>query len=188
MDFQSKTENLQGGDTLKTPNLANHAKPIRGKGLPHANPFNPSQTRKSHQTYGPPPTTTPPNPLNHAKPSQSFPTKIHIVPTLLTSHIQIGSSVYATLPSWGFYLLRWRSMYLNRMYDGPPSVWRETIDPLFGNSLFPELSSWGWTSLQNGDHVWSAFWFGRKMFIGKQVKISNLEFFLFFSEFFLSVK
>ena len=50
MDFQPKTANFQGGDTRKTPNLSNHAKPIRGKGPPHSKPFNPSQISKSH-TY-----------------------------------------------------------------------------------------------------------------------------------------
>ncbi len=53
MDFLPKTVNLQGGDTRKHPqtrNLANHG--IR-------------------QRARVPPTTTPPNPANHAKPSKS---------------------------------------------------------------------------------------------------------------------
>ena len=50
MDFQPKTANLQGGDTRKTPNLANHAKHTKGKTPPHA------KTSK---------------PANHAKPSKS---------------------------------------------------------------------------------------------------------------------
>ena len=42
MDFLPKTANLQGGDTRKTPNLANHGKRQEGKTPPHANP---SQSR-----------------------------------------------------------------------------------------------------------------------------------------------
>ncbi len=44
MDFQPKTANLQGGDTHKTPNLANHGKHTEGKTPPHTNP---SQSTKS---------------------------------------------------------------------------------------------------------------------------------------------
>ena len=47
MDFLPKTANLQGGDTRKTPNLANHGIRQEGKGPPHANP---SQSTKSRQT------------------------------------------------------------------------------------------------------------------------------------------
>ena len=36
MDFQPKTANLQGGDTRKVPNLANHGIRQEGKGPPHA--------------------------------------------------------------------------------------------------------------------------------------------------------
>ena len=46
MDFLSKTANLQGGDTRKTPNLANHGIRQEGKGPPHTNP---SQSTKSRQ-------------------------------------------------------------------------------------------------------------------------------------------
>jgi hypothetical protein len=64
MDFLPKTANLQGGDTHKTPkktrNLPNHGKPPEEKT---------------------PPTISPPNlwPMYHAKPFQSFPTKIPYV-------------------------------------------------------------------------------------------------------------
>ena len=80
MDFQPKTAHLQGGDTHKTPNLANHGIRQEDKTPPHANP---SQSTKSRnitpnlRTARPPPTTTPLNPPN-PKPSQSFPTKIPI--------------------------------------------------------------------------------------------------------------
>ena len=70
MDFLPRTTNLQGGDTRKTPNLANHgirqegkgpptptplnhqitayhAKPIRGKGPPHAKPSKSTKSRRS---------------------------------------------------------------------------------------------------------------------------------------------
>ncbi len=50
MDFLTKTANLQGGDTHKTPNLANPGVLWRAR---------------------PPPTTTPPNSANHGKPSKS---------------------------------------------------------------------------------------------------------------------
>ncbi len=79
MDFLRNHAHLAGGDTRKTPNLANHGIRQEGKGPPHANP---SQSTKSrHITPNllearVPPTPTPPNPPNHGKPSQSFPTKI----------------------------------------------------------------------------------------------------------------
>ena len=46
MDFLPKTAHLQGGDTRKTPNLANHGIRQEGKGPPHDNP---SQSTKSRQ-------------------------------------------------------------------------------------------------------------------------------------------
>ena len=58
MDFLPKTANLQGGDTRKTPNLANHGVLQEGKTPPYVNPFNPSQSR--HIT------------AYHGVPSQSF--------------------------------------------------------------------------------------------------------------------
>ena len=72
MDFLRNHAHLAGGDTRKTPNLANHAKPIRGKGPPHAKTFNPSQISKS-RTY---PSIT------HI-PFQSFLTKIPIGHTVI---------------------------------------------------------------------------------------------------------
>ena len=38
MDFLPKTVHLQGGDTRKTPNLANHGKHTEDKTPPHSNP------------------------------------------------------------------------------------------------------------------------------------------------------
>ena len=39
MDFLPKTANLQGGDTRKTPNLANHGKHQEGKTPPPRQPL-----------------------------------------------------------------------------------------------------------------------------------------------------
>ena len=84
MDFQPKTANLQGGDTHKTPNLANHGKHTEGKTPPHVNP---SQSTKSRnitpnlRTARPPPThslQSLPITAYHGNPSQSFLTKIPI--------------------------------------------------------------------------------------------------------------
>ena len=78
MDFLPKTANLQGGDTRKTPNLANHGKHSDGKTPPHDNPSQSTKSRnitKNLRAARPPPTPLPPNPPN-PKPSQSFPTKI----------------------------------------------------------------------------------------------------------------
>ena len=50
MDFLPKTANLQGGDTRKTPNLANHGIRQEGKGPPHAIPSIPLTHGISRQT------------------------------------------------------------------------------------------------------------------------------------------
>ncbi len=85
MDFLRNHAHLAGGDTRKTPNLANHGIRQEGKGPPHATP---SQSTKSRPITPNllearvPPTPTPLNPPN-PKPSQSFPTKIpygHVCP------------------------------------------------------------------------------------------------------------
>ena len=46
MDFLPKTANLQGGDTRKTPNLANHGVRQEGKTPPHAKPSKPAYHAK----------------------------------------------------------------------------------------------------------------------------------------------
>jgi hypothetical protein len=68
MDFLPKTANLQGGDTRKTPNLANHGVRQEGKTPPPRQPLKTSisrQTIRIRQTARPPPTPTPSIPLNH---------------------------------------------------------------------------------------------------------------------------
>ena len=83
MDFLRNHAHLAGGDTRKTPNLANHGIRQEGKTPPHANP---SQSTKSRnitpnlRTARPPPTPTPLNPPNHGVPSQSFLIQIPIGP------------------------------------------------------------------------------------------------------------
>ena len=58
MDFQPKTANLQGGDTRKTPNLANHGVRQEGKTPPHVKPSKPAyhaKPSKSARRQDPPP-------------------------------------------------------------------------------------------------------------------------------------
>ena len=58
MDFLRNHGHLEGGDTRKTPNLANHDIRQEGKTPPHANPFQSSKSRRSlkiRQTARPPP-------------------------------------------------------------------------------------------------------------------------------------
>ena len=78
MDFLPKTANLQGGDTRKTPNSANHGVRWRARPSPYANP---SQSTKSRnitpnlRTARPPPThslQSLPITAYHGIPSQSF--------------------------------------------------------------------------------------------------------------------
>ena len=78
MDFLPKTAKLQGGDTRKTPNSANHGKHTEGKTPPYGNP---SQSTKSRnitpnlRTARPPPThslQSLPITAYHGIPSQSF--------------------------------------------------------------------------------------------------------------------
>ena len=64
MDFLPKTANLQGGDTRKTPNLANHGVRQEGKTPPTPNPQNQHITPNPQN---PPDGKTPP----HANPSKS---------------------------------------------------------------------------------------------------------------------
>jgi len=84
MDFLLKTANLTGGDTRKAPKNTLFSKSRHtpeGKGPPYDNPSQSSksrQTLKICQSARVPPTPTPQNPPNHAKPSQSFLTKIPI--------------------------------------------------------------------------------------------------------------
>ena len=51
MDFLRNHAHLQGGDTRKTPNLANHGIRQEGKGPPHANPSQSPNHGISRQTY-----------------------------------------------------------------------------------------------------------------------------------------
>ncbi len=78
MDFLPKTTNLQGGDTPKTTNLANHDIHTEDKTPLTTTPPNPAKHVKptTRWTTRLPPTSTPLNPPNHTKPFQSFPTKI----------------------------------------------------------------------------------------------------------------
>ena len=65
MDFLPKTENLQGGDTRKTPNFANHGKHTDGKTPPLRQPLSIHQITEYHAK--PTDGKTPP----HDNPSQS---------------------------------------------------------------------------------------------------------------------
>ena len=51
MDFLRNHAHLAGGDTRKTPNLANHGIRQEGKGPPHVFPSNPPNHGISRQTY-----------------------------------------------------------------------------------------------------------------------------------------
>ena len=88
MDFLPKTANLQGGDTRKTPNLANHGIHQEGKGPPHANP---SQSTKSRQ------------PLSILSNTNTLWSHIGCVrvqePTLCTNHIQAMCAVVVSKTS-----------------------------------------------------------------------------------------
>ena len=65
MDFLPKTANLQGGDTRKTPNLANHGIRQEGKTPPPRQPLSIHQITEYHAK--PTDGKTPP----HATPSKS---------------------------------------------------------------------------------------------------------------------
>ena len=71
MDFLRNHAHLAGGDTRKTPNLANHGIRQEGKGPPHANP---SQSTKSRNIT--------PN-LRTARPPPHQPLSIHQIPNPL---------------------------------------------------------------------------------------------------------
>ena len=78
MDFLRNHAHLAGGDTRKTPNLANHGKHQEGKTPPHANPFQSAKSRHitpNLRTARPPPThslQSLPITAYHGIPSQSF--------------------------------------------------------------------------------------------------------------------